>query len=774
MKIGILTFHRAENFGAALQCYALQNFLTKEGHNVKIIDYRCKAIEHQYQILNPAILFSRRNIIVSFRKYYKRLKTYSRRLVKKNKYEEFRNRFLRLTEKITDLNGGLFGFDVIIAGSDQIWRFGLTGNDYSYWLDFPVDKETRKISYAASSEPSDIIYLEKNQEVVKRALKDFYSISVREDSLRQLLCKYTEHPINVVVDPTFLLKKDDYCKIMAKPDKSGFVFVYYLFDSPEAGKVAESLAETNGTEVIEMYAALSNRKDDENHKSILGPQEILGYINNASVIVTTSFHGLALSLIFEKQFWVVEKGANQRLVNLLNFMGLENRLIKNASQLNESRINYEIINQRKDEMINKSVAYLNTGVDCRGVAEGNPGIGGTWHMVLIVSSMLAIRDNGIDVTLYTQEEGLLPQGPHYKYVRNQEQSIYEADKEGCDYIILNYGGFDWPRFDFSKIHSELKIIVWCHNFCSFSDLGIFAKESKIAKIITVSREQMDLYRDHPAFHKTDYIYNCVPFPGRLNETILAHPFNEREHNVVYLASLVPAKSFHVLAEVWKSVLEQVPDANLYVIGSGKTYFKDAQLGRYGIASQDYENRFIPTLLNEQGEIIPSVHFLGNLGDKKYEYLYKSKVGVPNPTGSTETFCISAVEMQYLGCSVTAMSAPGYYDTFFNGIITKRSKKSFARTLIKLLKSEKPVEPYSETVERLQANFTIDSVAQEWENLLNGDIKKRLHPVCPISNKRYRLKWLKELRRKCGLHSFFPPIEFFLERLDIVKNKILGF
>jgi glycosyltransferase involved in cell wall biosynthesis len=340
--------------------------------------------------------------------------------------------------------------------------------------------------------------------------------------------------------------------------------------------------------------------------------------------------------------------------------------------------------------------------------------------------------------------------------------------------VLNYGGFNWKGFDYSRIQSKVRIIVWCHNFCTFENLSLFSKESRFAKLITVGREQMDLYRDHPAYEKSDYIFNCVPFPQRYKERLLQKPFSKRDHNVVYLASLVPAKSFHVLAEVWPYVLKCIPDANLYVIGSGKTYFKDAKLGEYGIASQEYEKVFMSPLLDENGECLTSVHFLGNLGEEKYDYLLNSKVGVPNPTGATETFCISAVEMQYLGCSVTAMSAPGYYDTFFNGIITKRSKKSFARTLIKLLKSEKPVGPYSETVERLQANFSIDSVAQEWENLLNGDIKKHIHPVCPISNKRYRLKWLKELRRKCGLHSFFPPIEFFLEKRDSLNNIIRRF
>lgn len=411
-------------------------------------------------------------------------------------------------------------------------------------------------------------------------------------------------------------------------------------------------------------------------------------------------------------------------------------------------------------------------VDCRSVRDGNPGVGGTWHMVLLVSSQLALRNNNIDITLFSQVDGLLPEGPITKQARNQEQAIYEADKNGLDYIVLNYGGFDWASFDFTKIKSKLRIIVWCHNFCNLKDLDLFSSESKIARIITVGREQMDLYRDHPAFNKTDYIYNCVPFPNAFKDDVVQHSFNKRENNVVYLASLVPAKSFHILADVWPYVLKHVPDANLFVIGSGKTYFKDAVLGDYGIASPEYEKRFIKPLLNTNKAIMPSVHFLGNLGLEKYNYLLKSKVGVPNPTGATETFCISAVEMQYMGCCVSAMIAPGYYDTFVNGVITKRTKRAFANSIIKLLKSQESVVSYSETIERLQKMFSVDNVLKDWELLFDGDLTEHIHHITPLKNRCYRLKWLKEYKRTIRWTT--PIVENILLLIDDIKKKIIGY
>lgn len=411
-------------------------------------------------------------------------------------------------------------------------------------------------------------------------------------------------------------------------------------------------------------------------------------------------------------------------------------------------------------------------VDCRNVINGNPGVGGTWHMVLLVSSQLALRNNKIEVILFSQVDGLLPEGPNIKHSNNQEQAIFEADREGLDIIVLNYGGFDWASFDFTKIKSKLRIIVWCHNFCSFKDLDLFSSESKIARIITVGREQMDLYRDHPAFNKSDYIYNCVPYPEDFKDVVTQHSFSKRDNNVVYLASLVPAKSFHILADVWPYVLKHVPDANLFVIGSGKTYFKDAVLGNFDIASPKYEKRFLRPLLDTNKAIIPSVHFLGNLGLEKYNYLLKSKVGVPNPTGATETFCISAVEMQYMGCCVSAMSAPGYYDTFINGVITKRTKRSFANSIIKLLKSKEPVVSYTETTKKLETVFSIENVLKDWEALFDSDLDGHIHPVTPLTNKYYRFKWLKEQKRV--LRWTAPFIENILLIFDDLKKKIIGF
>ena len=135
MKIGILTFHRAENFGAVLQAYALQTFLKKHGMDPYIIDYRCKKIEIVYHIFNPMILIMRRNLFCSIKEYLKRFVSLIDRCRKKHKYQLFREKFLQIMPCDKAFHSNMF--DAYIVGSDQVWNLSITGgvDDY-YFLNF--------------------------------------------------------------------------------------------------------------------------------------------------------------------------------------------------------------------------------------------------------------------------------------------------------------------------------------------------------------------------------------------------------------------------------------------------------------------------------------------------------------------------------------------------------------------------------------------------------------------------------------------------------------
>lgn len=360
MNIGILTFHRAENFGATLQTYALQTYLSRLGYNVDIIDYRCRAIEMNYDILNPRILFSRKNIIISLKHYLKRFWNIEDRIVKKKRFEAFWNSHYHMTAPVFEVRNDM-GYDVYITGSDQVWNLRLThGLDRMYFLDFPMKANSKKISYAASTEydPSGLLW--KNRGVLSKLLSSFDSISVREDFLKKELMQFMENPISLCMDPTFLLSKADYIELSFQPKiTEKYILIYHMTPSDDGVALAEHIAKLRGYKVIEIFGGYSNSKDRNRCRSNLGPSEILGYIAFAEVVITTSFHGLALSLIMNKEFWVMDHPGNIRQRNLLSLLGLESRLIANLVNCQvEAPIDYMAVANKLAQAVHDSKQFL--------------------------------------------------------------------------------------------------------------------------------------------------------------------------------------------------------------------------------------------------------------------------------------------------------------------------------------------------------------------------------------------------------------------------------
>lgn len=356
MKIGIFTFHRAENVGAALQVWALQNFLVTMGHEVVVIDYRCSAIEMTYDIYSPRLFWKRRNFFKSFKLYIDRIRTIETRKRKKQLFKIFRERFLQVSKPVCRIKDipecGLY-----ITGSDQVWSLTLTkGYDKFYFLDFPAK---HKLSYAASLEHSSLKKFRNEISRISKALEDYDAISVREPWIVNEIQPFLSNKdINVCIDPVFLRTKEDYLEIAELPKELNYIFVYQVIESPLTNEVTSYLANKYDLSVIKMHA----RQTPEmlNSRDILefGPQEFLGYIANAQYVITTSFHGLAFSLLFEKDFWVINTDRSNRQRNLLNEVGIGERLISSVEDVKVEPINYERVELLLQDAINKSKKYL--------------------------------------------------------------------------------------------------------------------------------------------------------------------------------------------------------------------------------------------------------------------------------------------------------------------------------------------------------------------------------------------------------------------------------
>jgi glycosyltransferase involved in cell wall biosynthesis len=410
-------------------------------------------------------------------------------------------------------------------------------------------------------------------------------------------------------------------------------------------------------------------------------------------------------------------------------------------------------------------------MDYRNLLEGNPGMGGTQYSIIAVAGLLSQRANNFDVVVYAQKNGFFNDNLKVEIVADINQAVEQAVKNEIPLMVID------QKFLSKKILLKYKekilFVPWCHNFLTLRKYNLYNKQSSIPKIVHVSREQMDLYRDHPAFYKSEYIYNgfSIATINKYKKKLI--PYNLRSNNVVYIGSLVRAKGFHILAKVWKSVLKSVPDVNLYVIGSGKLYNSNASLGERGIADSIYEQEFIQYLLDEDGEILPSVHFMGIMGKEKNDLLLQCKVGVPNPSGNTETFGYTAIEMQAMGCLVTTMRCPGYLDTVWHNGILYKSTSKLANEIIDLLQRDD--NQYKEMISFL-GKFDFNVIISQWEDLLydciNGKCKKKQIDT-PLTNADYHLKGFKEFLRKTKIRfpvfNFMPPVEIGYSIIKIITK-----
>ena len=266
--------------------------------------------------------------------------------------------------------------------------------------------------------------------------------------------------------------------------------------------------------------------------------------------------------------------------------------------------------------------------------------------------------------------------------------------------------------------------------------------------------------DLPAYKKSDYIYNCFDIDEDTIAAVRNNSFSERKNIVTYIGSIVPAKGFHILAKAWPEIEKSVPDAQLYVIGSGQLYDRDAVMGSFNIAENTYESMFMRYLTNGE-KIKDNVHFMGIMGKEKESILLKTKVGVPNPSGNTETFGLTALEFQSNGAKVITKKCTGNMDTVFNGNLYS-DEKNIAKLIINALKS-KDLD-YESFVKKNDALFSKDMVIKQWEKLFKDGyvLEPADRSFSKLPNKEFRLKWLKYILHKissiASLEGCIPPVD----------------
>lgn len=359
MKVGIFTFPNSASYGATLQMYALCHVVEGLGHEVEVINYHnafMKAELHCNSTAGSKIKRSVKRVIkkVLHRKLYRRFKAFEKRVVELYPKKSFSDASL-----LPEIG---LKYDAVICGSDQVWNPNITGGDLSYFLDFCKGK-TKRISYAPSFGVEALSDEMKNN--ISKELKLFSALSVREAQGQALVADMLNRDVPVVVDPTMLLEKSDWEKmeIPYLEVKGDFVVYFTVKSSGRLFNKCRDFAKKNGlTMVVVGGNALKKMKNKDStvHYAVdISPAQWLWLIHNAKYVATNSFHGTAFSIIYEKDFYLeLPACANSRLLNVVQIMALEERILSPESEMIPIKTDYTITGHNMYMLREKSMSYL--------------------------------------------------------------------------------------------------------------------------------------------------------------------------------------------------------------------------------------------------------------------------------------------------------------------------------------------------------------------------------------------------------------------------------
>lgn len=341
MKIGILTFHCAHNYGAVLQAYALQEHLLGLGHEVYIIDYRPDYLVEPYKVFSwkrlPKGLLSIKILLGECLRLRRRLRRY-------DLFDSFIDQYMHLLPMDFDK---VQNMDILFFGGDQIWNKTICGGkyDFVYLGNFEGADDKKKIAYAASV--GNISTATTDVGFIAKQLQNFEALGVREESCRVLLLPILFDKVYKVLDPTLLVSSTVFNKILIKPsihEKYVLVYQAYMGESGKGSKnivkMAEQIAKKIGGIVIDLSFYLSCIK--HKYVKIASPSEFLGYIKYADCVITNSFHGTALSIVYRKNFYSVKMNSaiDERTKSLLTDLDLTDRLVEYSANIECLEIDY--------------------------------------------------------------------------------------------------------------------------------------------------------------------------------------------------------------------------------------------------------------------------------------------------------------------------------------------------------------------------------------------------------------------------------------------------
>lgn len=332
-KVGTLTFHIAHNYGAVLQAYALPKAVESLGYHCEIIHYCFPYIYQWGHVECFSELLKIYGLVGGTLRFIKRLLlgVYNP-ASQKNKFEHFIYHTLPLSKiachSAAELNN--LDYDAILFGSDQIWNSGLTNGIAKEFVGgFACPEKTKRIAYAASCGRN--CFNQEEKECYYPLLGSFSTLSVREQGLCRSL-REDGFPAKLALDPTLLLTKYQWQELIQakkyqriRPQKE-YLLVYAFDEDPSIYRLVDTVKELYDLEVCCIAYQTKEEIKKYHVYTDCGPEEFVALVAGASRVVTTSFHGTAFSILFEKPFYCIPHPTlHERTDSLLALLDIEDR-----------------------------------------------------------------------------------------------------------------------------------------------------------------------------------------------------------------------------------------------------------------------------------------------------------------------------------------------------------------------------------------------------------------------------------------------------------------
>lgn len=357
MKIGILTYHRSHNYGALLQAVALRKVVEHLGHDAFYLDYYPDYHREMYKWFS-LYFFNEQGPRGKFRYIKNCLKRYQYWKMRQERFLDFQRKYIFPYCKCMDEE-----FDVVIYGSDQIWRKQYIIKDYNpVYFGKNTISAKKHISYAASM--GELPNSEKDYKTLKELFSHINKISVREQSLLSLVSSLGYKDAELVVDPTLLLGKSVWDtmiptnRLISEP----YCLYYSLIKDSFNEEAIRRFAAERGLRFISLLGSALN-KPSIDLRTVDGPEEFVNLIRHADFVFTSSYHGMVFSIIYNRPFYASFSRNSDRAASLLHTMELDDHLLNPCSDIPQYKHYDSLCIEKLSPIRLKSIQFIKTNIN---------------------------------------------------------------------------------------------------------------------------------------------------------------------------------------------------------------------------------------------------------------------------------------------------------------------------------------------------------------------------------------------------------------------------